>query len=176
MGGQTPLIDSTTVYRFVKERHPAFLRQLEEHGARYIRTLPAEDDPASPIGRSYKCTYGVSSPEELDAHLAALDGAAWEWLPDGSVRVTTPAVPAVRLVAGSSAESLVFQYTFANSIIAAHLGWQDARNDRREALRFGNMERMDAAVLDDIAAFMERERVLYSWKKGDIIAINNRRK
>lgn len=89
--------------------------------------------------------------------------------------MTTEAVPAIRLVA-DHAQNYVFQNTFANSIVAAFLGWQDSRNDRHEALRFGNMEKMPENVLESIAGFMERERVLYSWKKGDILALNNRRK
>ncbi|GKY91764.1 hypothetical protein MPSEU_000148100 [Mayamaea pseudoterrestris] len=172
-GGQTPLIDSTLVYRFAQENHPDFISKLRVHGARYIRTLPAEDDSTSPIGRSYQKAYNVDSHEQLESKLATeMVGASCAWLPDGSVRITTQAVPAIRLV-GSHATNHVFQETFSNSIIAAYLGWQDVRNDRHDALRFGNMEKMDENVLESIAGFMERERIMYSWKKGDIIAINN---
>ena len=171
-GGETPLIDSTLVYRFVKENHPEFLHTLVLHGARYIRTLPVEDDPSSPIGRSYKSTWNVGSKEELDTRLSTVQGCSWEWQPDGSVRVTTEAVPAIRLV-GDHAQNLVFQHTFANSIVAAFLGWQDSRNDRHEALRFGDMSRMPEDVLQSIADFMHTHRVLYQWKHGDIIALNN---
>jgi hypothetical protein len=137
--------------------------------------LPAEDDPSSPIGRSYKNAYCVSSRSELDDKLSNVPGTSWEWLEeDGSVRVTTEPVPAIRLVADPN-RNYVFQETFANSVVAAFLGWQDSRNDRRDALRFGNMERMPEYVLESIAAFMERERVLYTWKKGDIMALNNQR-
>ena len=53
-GGETPIIDSTIVYRFAEENHPDFVKKLKECGARYIRTLPPQDDPSSPIGRSYQ--------------------------------------------------------------------------------------------------------------------------
>ena len=171
-GGQTPLIDSTAVYRYAKDHHPDFIDKLREHGARYIRTLPAEDDPTSPIGRSYQSAYQVTTREQLEAKLAELDGATCTWLEDGSVRIMTQAVPAVRLVA-DHVENYVFQETFSNSIIAAYLGWQDVRNDRHDALRFGNMDKMDEAVLESIAGFMERERVMYTWKKGDVMVVNN---
>jgi hypothetical protein len=168
------LIDSTAVYRYAMEHHPEFIVKLREHGARYIRTLPAEDDPTSPIGRSYKSAYNVASRQELEDKVAEMQGATCTWLEeDGSVRIMTQAVPAIRLVA-DHAQNYVFQETFSNSIIAAYLGWQDVRNDRHDALRFGNMEKMDETVLESIAGFMERERVMYTWKKGDIIAINNK--
>jgi hypothetical protein len=172
-GGQTPIIDSTKVYRFANDTYPDFIETLKQHGARYIRTLPAEDDPSSPIGRSYKNTWNVSSEAELDEKLSKIDGCEWEWLPDGSVRVTTEPVPAIRLVT-DHAQNNIFQWTFANSIVAAFLGWQDSRNNRHEALLFGNNERMPEEVLQGIADFMQENRVMYTWKKGDVMALNNR--
>ena len=172
-GGQTPIIDSTKVFRFAKEKHPEFIAKVMEHGARYIRTLPAEDDPSSPIGRSYKNTWNVSSQDELNKKLSEIDGCSWEWQPDGSVRVTTEAVPGARFVA-DHASNYVFQWTFANSIVAAYLGWEDSRNDRHEALRYGNMDKMPEDVLESIADYMQASRIMHDWKAGDIMALNNR--
>jgi hypothetical protein len=92
-------MDSTLVYRFVQEHHGDFLAKLQQHGARYIRTLPADDDPTSPIGRSYRNTWHVANAKELEAKLSKVEGCAWEWQEkDGSVRVTTEAVPGEFLV------------------------------------------------------------------------------
>lgn len=171
-GGQTPIIDSTAVYRFAKENHPEFIQKLQDEGARYIRTLPAKTDPDSPIGRSYQQTWNVETKEELEAKLSKIEGCSWEWIGE-NVRITSEAVPAVRLV-GEHIENFVFQNVFANSIVAAYLGWQDCRNDRHEALLFGDKTKMDTNVLESIAKFMNDHRVLYDWKKGDIMALNNR--
>jgi D-xylose reductase len=184
-GGQTPIIDSTAVYRYAVEQHPEFITKLNQYGAIYIRTLPAITDPTSPIGRSYCDTYNVSNRMELEEKLKSIPGCKWEWLPynnrtdstaedeDASVRVTSPPVSALRLIS-DHCQNYIYQYAFANSVVAAHLGWEDSRNDRKEALRFGNMDRMDPVVLDSIAKFMEEHRILYTWKAGDIMAINNR--
>ena len=166
-GGETPIIDSTLVYRFAQENHPEFIKKLFQVGARYIRTLPADDDPLSPIGRSYKNTWHVKTPKELEEKLSKIDGCSWEWKEDGSVRITTEAVPALRLVKEHS-QNYVFQYTFANSVVAAYMGWQDARNNRFDALRYGDMEKMPKDVLESIASFMQSHRVLHKWKKGDM--------
>lgn len=166
-GGQTPIIDSTAVYRYAKEHHPDFMNKLQTHGARYIRTLPPHDDPSSPIGRSYQNTWNVKTPQALEERLTQLDGCSWQWLDDGSVRITTEPVPALRLV------TTQYQYAFANSLVAAYLGWQDSRNNRLDALRFGNMDPMPHHVLDDIASFMQQHRVMYKWKQGDIMALHN---
>jgi hypothetical protein len=66
------------------------------------------------------------------------------------------------------AQNYIFQHVFANSIVAAFLGWQDSRNNRHDALRFGNMDKMPEDVLQNIADFMQQHRVLYQWKKGDM--------
>ena len=79
-GGETALIDSTLVYRFVQENYPVFMEKLKMHGARYVRTLTKEDDPRSPIGRSYFNTYAVKTKAELEASLDAVDGLEYEWL------------------------------------------------------------------------------------------------
>ena len=59
-------------------------------------------------------------------------------------------------------------------MIAAFIGWEDCRNDRKKAVRFGNDEEMDENVLEAIAKFMEENKVNYTWQKGDFFALNNR--
>jgi hypothetical protein len=113
----------------------------------------------------------VSSPAELETKLSAIPGCEWKWI-GTSVRITSEAVPAIRLVA-DHCNNHIFQYAFANSIVAAYLGWQDSRNDRHHALQFGDGTRMDEDVLQSIANYMQEHRVLYDWKQGDIMALNN---
>lgn len=45
------------------------MKDLVEHGVRYRRTLPCENDTSSPIGRSWKATYNVQTKKELEATL-----------------------------------------------------------------------------------------------------------
>jgi D-xylose reductase len=173
-GGETPIIDSTKVYRYTNSTHPEFMKHLICHGAKYTRVLTPEDDLASPIGRSWKNTYNVSSKEELDTFLkVSRPGDVYEWLDGDCVKITSEATPAVRLISEENG-NFVYQYAFHNSIIAAFLGWQDSRNDRFQAVRFGDDSPMPVAVLDDIATFMEKNKISHVWRKGDILALNNR--
>lgn len=48
---------SHVVYERMKEKHPEFVQQLEEHGLIYIRVLGDCDDPSSAIGRGWKSTF-----------------------------------------------------------------------------------------------------------------------
>lgn len=171
--GETALIDSTAVYRYSKINHPEFTQKLQKYGARYTRVLPPQDDPTSPIGRSFFNTYQVKTIEELEEKLNVIKGLEYEWLADGSLKVTSEPIPAVRFI-DQQHENAIYQWTFHNSVIAAFKGWEDCRNDRFKSIRFGNNEQMDCTILDDIANFMERAKVSSPWQKGDIFAINNR--
>ena len=170
-GGETALIDSTLVYRYVQDNFPDFMDKLKKYGARYVRTLPQSDDATSPIGRSYFNTYQVDTVPDLEAKLDAIPGLEYEWIGE-ELKVTSEAVPAVKLVR-EHCSNAVYQWTFHNAIIAAFTGWQDSRNDRLKSVRFGNDEDMPKAVLNSIATFMEENKVSYRWKKGDIFCLNN---
>lgn len=41
----------------MKEKHPDFVAQLEEHGLTYIKVMSDEERPSSFTGRSWKSTY-----------------------------------------------------------------------------------------------------------------------
>lgn len=56
-GGETPIVLSHVIYERMKEKHPEFVKKLEEHGLIYVRVLGEEDDPSSPIGRGWKSTF-----------------------------------------------------------------------------------------------------------------------
>ena len=172
-GGETALIDSTLVYRFVNDNYPEFMEKLKEYGARYTRILPPKDDATSPIGRSYYNTYQVKTKEELISKLDSIEGLDYEWLPNDCLKVTSEPIPAIKMVEQQHNHA-IYQWTFHNSVIAAFIGWEDSRNDRKKSIRFGNNELMDESILESIAQFMEQNKVSYQWQKGDIFALNNR--
>lgn len=128
---------------------------------------------SSPIGRSFYNTYVVKTKEELEAKLDSIEGLEYEWLSDGSLRVVSEPVPAVRMIEQQHDHS-IYQWAFHNSVIAAFIGWQDSRNDRKKSIRFGNNELMDENVLEAIAKYMDENKVAYQWEKGDFFALNNR--
>lgn len=54
---------------------------------------------------------------------------------------------------------------FFNSIVAATLGWRDARNDPAHCVLFGDgssLDRKTRNAIADVAAFMEREHVAFA--------------
>jgi hypothetical protein len=64
--------------------------------------------------------------------------------------------------------------TWFNSIIAAFLGWQDERNDRKKAVTFGDGELIDEADILKCAEILEESSVVFPWAQGDVLLIDNR--
>lgn len=79
----------------------------------------------SPIGRSFYNTYQVSTSDEVEEKLNAIEGLEYEWLSDGSLKVTSEPIPAIRLIEQQNGNA-VYQWAFHNSVIAAFVGWQGA--------------------------------------------------
>ena len=109
----------------------------------------------------------------MEAKLNSIKGLEYTWLPDGSLNVVSEPVPAVRMIEEQHGH-FIYQWAFHNSVIAAFLGWEDSRNDRKKAVRFGNNDPMDESILEAIAKFMSENKISYQWKKGDFFALNNR--
>jgi D-xylose reductase len=165
-GGETPIIRSDVVARYFFDAFPAFAREVEVKGVRYIRTMPLEDDNSSAIGRSWKSTFQCQTKAEAEAAMAKI-GTEWEWLANGDVRTTSAVVPAIRT------DKRTGRKMFFNSIVAAFTGWIDSRNDPTKSVVLGDGSPVNAEALLATAAFQRDNRVAFPWQAGDIIIIDN---
>jgi hypothetical protein len=164
-GGETPLCRSDVLFEQLAERCPRFARDCEEKGLRYSNVMPAENDPKSGMGRSWKSTLRAETREEAEARLREIE-YDWEWLPGDCLRATTPVLPAVRDL-GDGRKS------FFNQLIAAFQGWKDERNDPSKSIRFG-----DGSPLDRDAVIIATELAYelafdMPWQRGDAVLVDN---
>ena len=172
-GGSTPIVHSHQIYRRFQAIDPDFCSHLEEHGARYVRIMPPEDDPASPIGRSWRATFQVHSADEAEAREAAEAkmreaGTTWRWLDQGNLYTETAPVPAIRV------EERTGKSTFFNSVVAAYTGWIDERNDPTKAVKCGDGSPVNGEALLATAEAMFEEQVALTWRRGDQMWLDNR--
>ena len=65
------------------------------------------------------------------------------------------------------------QKTFFNSVVAAYTGWVDSRNDPTKAVVCGDGTAVNGPVLLQTKEAMEEDCVAISWKKGDVLLIDN---
>jgi alpha-ketoglutarate-dependent taurine dioxygenase len=172
-GGATPIVHSHQVYRRFQALDPAFCEHLEEHGARYVRVMPPQDDPSSPIGRSWRSTFQSHAADEAEAREQAEAkmreiGTTWRWLESGDLYTETAPVPAIRVDERSG------RATFFNSMVAAYTGWVDERNDPTQSVKCGDGSPVRGDVLLATAEAMREEQVALTWSEGDQLWIDNR--
>jgi hypothetical protein len=164
-GGETPLCRSDILFERLSQRCPQFARDCDEKGLRYSNVMPAENDPKSGMGRSWKSTLRAETREEAESRLREI-GYDWEWLPDGSLRATTPVLPAVFEVSPG-------RKTFFNQLIAAFQGWKDDRNDPAKAIRFGDGSPLDRDAVNVATELAYELAFDLPWQRGDAVLVDN---
>ena len=164
-GGATPLCRSDWVMDRLAKEAPDFVARLEAEGVRYTNTMPGADDAGSGQGRSWRSTLSVETKEEAEKRLSDL-GYSWEWREDGSLRVTTAALPAVRKVSKG-------RKTFFNQLIAAFRGWSDSRNSADKSITFGGGEPIRAEHMAPAIEAADKLTVNCDWQPGDVALVDN---
>ncbi|XP_010535192.1 PREDICTED: clavaminate synthase-like protein At3g21360 [Tarenaya hassleriana] len=164
-GGETPVVLSHVIYERMKEKHPEFVRRLEEHGLVYIRLLGEEDDPSSSIGRGWKSTF-LTQDKNVAEERAAKLGMKLEWIKDGLKTIMGP-------IPGIKHDESRNRKVWFNSMVAAYTGWKDARNDPKKAITFGDGQPLPEDIVHDCLGILEEECVAIPWQKGDVLLIDN---
>jgi hypothetical protein len=164
-GGETPLCRSDVLFERLAQRCPAFARDCEEKGLRYSNVMPADNDPKSGMGRSWKSTLRAETREQAEARLREIE-YDWEWLPDGCLRATTPVLPAVRDVGHG-------RKAFFKQLIAAFQGWKDDRNDPAKAIRFGDGSPLDRDAVNVATELAYEIAFDMPWQRGDAVLVDN---
>ena len=167
--GRTPLVRSRDVAAALRTDWPRCSDEIDRRRVRYVRTLPFDDDPTSPIGKSWRNAFRTSSRERCTQRLRG-QGFSVRWRSDGALTTTTPPYRAF----GSDA---IGRETFFNSIVAARAGWNDDRNVGADAVVFGDGASLShecRAMLDFAGAYMTANAVSLPWNKGDVLIVDNR--
>lgn len=164
-GGATPLCRSDVLWERLAQQQPAFAKDCEAKGLKYTNVMPAENDAASGMGRSWQSTLRASSREQAEARLCGL-GYSFEWLEGGNLRATTPVLPAVRQLADG-------RQTFFNQLIAAFSGWKDARNDPAKAITFGDGTPLDRDAVECARQLGDELSFDVPWQRGDVALVDN---
>ncbi len=164
-GGATPICRSDVLFNRLGNRRPDFIRACEEKGLKYSNVMPPEADLRSGMGRSWQSTFGVNSREAAEDRMRQLK-YSWEWRAGGSLRATTPVLPAIRKLPSG-------RKSFFNQLIAAFHGWKDSRNDPLNAVTFGDESALNPDDVDEARRIAEEITVDIPWRRGDIALVDN---
>ena len=163
--GSTPLCRSDLLWQRIKSELPEFAAAAEARGLLYTNVMPEEDDASSGQGRSWKSTFMVETRAEAEARLREL-GYRWEWREDGSLRATTPTLPAVRTLDDG-------RQSFFNQLIAAFRGWSDSRNDPTKSITFGDAAPLDKDIVLAVCDMADEATFEIPWEAGDVALVDN---
>ena len=165
MGGATPLCRSDVLLERLRNELPRFVEECASKGLRYSNVMPAANDMSSGMGRSWQSTLDCDSKEAAEKRLQELN-YTWDWQADGSLRVTTPVLPAVRrLSSGRDA--------FFNQLIAAFKGWKDSRNDPSKAITYGDGSSLSKEAVLRAAEIADELSFDVPWQNGDVAWVDN---
>lgn len=164
-GGATPLCRSDLLVERLEAETPDLIAAFRGKGVRYTNVMPAADDAGSGQGRSWKSTLSVDSRADAEARLKDL-GYSWDWQADGSLRVTTPRLDAVRDVGGGRS-------AFFNQLIAAYRGWSDSRNDASRSITYGDGSAIDHDAMTQVITIADELTYDHAWQAGDVVLVDN---
>ncbi len=164
-GGSTPICRSDIVFDRLQIETPELVAALSAHGVRYSNTMPGQDDPNSGQGRSWRSTLSCETRAEAETRLSNL-GYTYIWNEDDTLRVTSPALPAIKTLPDGSE-------SFFNQLIAAFRGWKDARNDPSKSVTLGNGEPLDVDALGTAIQIADELSFDLNWQVGDVALIDN---
>ncbi len=165
-GGQTPLCRSDMLFHDSSSntcRHLA--ADFMSKGLKYTTQMPAEGDPNSGQGRSWRSTLSVQDAAQAEQKLAELR-YSWKWLADNSLRATTPVLPAV-IDLGNGKK------VFYNQLIAAFMGWKGVRENPSSAITFGDGSDIPIAGLQLAVKLSEKFTFDLPWQDGDVALVDN---
>jgi len=166
-GGNTPIAISNVIYRKMAERDPDFVRRLQDEGMRYSRVAPDKNDERNPYGRTWQSTCYTSNREEAVKNAKAF-GFDSEWLEDGSMKITTEILPAIR-VDKRTGKTMWFNSSFHYSIMGRYKG--DAN---KLTAMFPNGDLIKDETIEIMKEVMDEVRVSLKWHHKDVMMIDNR--
>lgn len=164
-GGATPLCRSDLLLERLRETRPEFVRKCSESGLKYSNVMPESSDASSGMGRSWGSTFRALNRESAETRMQQL-GYSWEWLADGSLRATTPVLPAVMTLPDG-------RETFFNQLIAAAHGWKDVRNDPSRSITFGDGSPIDVSDVQCAVDAADDLTFDLDWQAGDVVLVDN---
>ena len=165
LGGATPICRSDALLLHLRRQLPKFIEACEKKGVRYSQVMPSADNLSSGQGRSWRNTLNVKNVGDAEAKLSKLD-YKWQWQSDGALCVTTPVLPAVKLLSDG-------REVFFNQLIAAFRGWQNNPALNRKLISFGD----DSVIRDDdmtiVSEIADDLSFDISWRTGDVAVLDN---
>ena len=164
-GGETPLADSRAILRKLR---PEIVDEFRSKGVRYIRNLHGGQG----FGPSWQKTFETDDRATVESH-AKSSGMDVHWLEDGTLRISSVG-PATAHHPQTGEEVWFNQADHPEEVYESMMMLYEGREDQLpQHATFGDGSPIDAAVLDEIRATIREQLVLFPWRQGDLVVVDN---
>lgn len=165
--GETPIADSREVTRQIPDE---IRREFAEKKVMYVRNY------GGGLDLSWQNVFQTESAEEVEEFCAA-HGIELEWKDNGGLR-TRQVCQGVATHPRTGDElwfnqAHLFHVTALAPELRESLLESFAEEDLPRNTYFGDGTPMDPAVLDEVRGVYERTRVLFPWRQGDVLLLDN---
>lgn len=167
IGGETPISDSRKVYQRID---PALRKRFSDRGVMYVRNY------GGGIDLPWAEVFGTSSKLELEQILER-SRIEYEWLGHGKLRTR-------QVCQGTARHPKTQEMVWFNQAHLFHIS--NLRSEMRETLLasfaeedlprnayYGDGTPIEESALDHIREAYQRETVEFTWKKGDLLLLDN---
>lgn len=168
LGGQTTLAHAGDVLRAMP---PAIVDEFRTRRLRYVRTF----QPEGRLGKTWQATWGTDDAAQVERAIAA-QGSTFTWLAGGGLRVETlcdglathPATGEAlwfnqaeqwHASALAPATRALLEDSFGAGNLAHHCEFEDGP--------------LAEDMLAEIRATLRANRLLFDWRRGDLLMIDN---
>ncbi|KAL2018684.1 hypothetical protein VTK56DRAFT_519 [Thermocarpiscus australiensis] len=191
-GGETPINNSVILLDWLKKRHPEFIAELERKGVKYqLFHRNGPRDQTSSAGTTVLQAYGQyvldsddteTARQKIEKEIRRLPTATWEWVNRsesnelGDLRVWQ-VLPAIRNHPRTG------QPAFFNNVVSRFLNALrtgtllpphiSSEGKYLPPCFYGDGSLIPREYLDSAVEFIEQTRAMVTWKKGDVILIDN---
>jgi alpha-ketoglutarate-dependent taurine dioxygenase len=166
VGGETPIADSRAIYR----RMPPAIRERFAQGLLYVRNYSSDFD------LPWQEVFGVERREDVEA-FCRRNHIEWQWLDDDGLRTSQRCQGVERHPV--SGEMVWFNQ--AHLFHASNLA-PEVRASLVELVGEEHLPRnvcwadgsvIDDATLDQVRAVLAQETVMFPWRAGDVLMLDN---
>jgi len=167
--GETPILASYRIYEKLKAKNPVFIQKLVDKKVRYTRVISPHDKCDRKYQRSWQEMYATEDRDEAEKRAKETGTEIVEWLEDGSMKVITVPLDAIRFDARTN------KHVFFNSIVLLHSASHGikAAGSSLWAPTYGDYEAIADEDVISALNIMKEEKVEFKWEKGDVVLVDN---
>ena len=165
-GGQTSLASSVDLLHSLPDH---IVKTFQDRQLNYVRNFPANVK----LGKTWQVTYGTADRDEAE-QLIRQQGSDCVWGSNGDLKVTTRCdALAVHPDTGTEAWFNQAEQWHPSALHPELRKLFESRNMLVHHCEHGDGSPLDEAMLGTIRQHANQNKLLFDWKKGDVLMIDN---